>query len=373
MKTDLYDLTAPQKSILATEQYFKGSNINNICGSAFIYEAINFDILKKAVNLLVKYNDSLRIKLCIENNEIKQYVSDYIPFDVDVIDVNIENDVSNIENNLIKQVFDIYSNMFTCKLFRFPNGSGGFSVNIHHLVSDSWTLGLVARGIVHIYSCLIKNEDVDVSTIFSYTDYIKSEQEYISSIKFMKDKEYWNSILESIPESASIPSRKTDVDNFSCKANRVLYTISKEKMDEINDFCKSVGISVFNFFMAIFSIYIGRVSNLDDFVIGTPILNRTNFKEKNTMGMFINIVPCRIDLLKSQTFKDFANSISKNSLGLLRHQKYSYQYILEDLRRKNPNLPSLYNIIMSYQITKANIEDGLSYDTRWAFNGTCRR
>ena len=77
--------------------------------------------------------------------------------------------------------------------------------------------------------------------------------------------------------------------------------------------------------------------------------------------------------LNNQTFKDFANSISKNSLGLLRHQKYSYQYILEDLRRKNPNLPSLYNIIMSYQITKANIEDGLSYDTRWAFNGTCRR
>ena len=31
-----YNLTNPQKSIWVTEEYFKGSAINNICGTALI-------------------------------------------------------------------------------------------------------------------------------------------------------------------------------------------------------------------------------------------------------------------------------------------------------------------------------------------------
>ena len=36
------DLTNSQKSIWVTEQYYKGSSINNICGSAIIKEQIDF-------------------------------------------------------------------------------------------------------------------------------------------------------------------------------------------------------------------------------------------------------------------------------------------------------------------------------------------
>ena len=83
-----------------------------------------------------------------------------------------------------------------------PDGSGGFSVNIHHLVSDSWTLGLVAKEVVRIYSSIIHHEEIDVSSISSYVDYISAEQEYRASDKFKKDKAYWDSVFENIPESA---------------------------------------------------------------------------------------------------------------------------------------------------------------------------
>ena len=46
--------------------------------------------------------------------------------------------------------------------------------------------------------------------------------------------------------------------------------------------------------MAIYSIYIGKVNNSHDFILGTPILNRTSISQKNTMGMFINTVPVRV-------------------------------------------------------------------------------
>lgn len=373
MDKKLYNLTNPQKSILLTEEYYKGTNINNICGTAIVENELDFDLLKKAISIFVENHDSFHFRLVMDNNEMKQYVDDIKSYDAEIIDIDSKEEIANIENDLINHVFDIYNgDLFCAKIFRLKDKTGGFIVNVHHLFGDSWTLGIVANDIVRIYSCLLNGEEVTKNEDFSYVDYIYSEKEYLSSDKFKKDKEYWNSIYSTIPEQASIPgSISNSKDDFSCKAERSVFNIDTTLMDKINEFCKLNRVSVFNFFMAVYAIYIGKVSNLDDFVIGTPILNRTNFKEKSTTGMFINVVPCRMNLKLNPTFNSFVSSIAKDSLSMLRHQKYSYQCLLEDLRKHNSSLPGLYNIVMSYQITRANAEKGLTYQTRWNFNGNC--
>ena len=124
--------------------------------------------------------------------------------------------------------------------------------------------------------------------------------------------------------------------------------------------------------MAIYSIYIGEISNLDEFVIGTPILNRTNFKEKNAAGMFINMAPFKININEKQSFKEFVKNIAIDSMEMLKHQKYSYQCLLEELRKRDRNIPNLYNILLSYQITNARQEaECIPYETEWTFNGCC--
>ena len=374
MNRKFYDLTNPQKSILLTEEFYKGTNINNICGTAIIKNELNFELLKKAISLFIKNNDSFSLKLTLDNNEVKQYIGDIDTDNIAIVDIESKDDLPKLENDIMSKVFDVYdSNLFSFTIFRFKDNTGGFIANVHHLIGDSWTLGIIANEIVRIYSCIINGVDVDKSNENSYINYINSEKEYLNSDKFKKDKEYWNNVFNTIPEQASIPSSKLKIsnDDFSCKANRSIFNIDKSTIDKITEFCKSINISVFNFFMAVYSIYISRVSGLSDFVIGTPILNRTNFKEKHTTGMFINTSPLRVSIDDDIDFNTFASNIAKASLSMLRHQKYYYQNILEDLRNREPNLPNLYSILISYQITKASTEKGLSYTTRWNFNGTC--
>ncbi len=366
---ETFNLTNPQRSILLTEQFYSGSSINNIGGSFFINEKVNFDLFKRAINLVIEHNDSFNIRLSLENNEIKQFITDFEAIDFDIIDVNSKEEVFAIENDFMQEVFDIFSRLFKFKLFRLPNGFGGFIINIHHLISDSWSLGLICREIANVYVSLVKNEEPNLDVLHPYLDYIYAEHDYLNSNKFEKDKQYWNNIFDSIPNSCSIPSKKKTDNDFSCKAFRSIHTVSKQDMNKINEFCKNNKISVFNFFMAIFAIYTSRVSGLEDFVIGTPILNRTDFKEKNTLGMFINVIPCRFNLNSNLSFKSFVSIVAKDSLSMLRHQKYSNQFILEELRKRNPSLPSLYNSIMSYQITKKDTTNGIDYDMHWGFNG----
>ena len=47
----LYGLTNPQKSIWMTEQFYKGTNINNIVGYLKISDKANFEALEKAFEI----------------------------------------------------------------------------------------------------------------------------------------------------------------------------------------------------------------------------------------------------------------------------------------------------------------------------------
>ena len=49
-----YDLTNPQKSIWSMEEFYKGSNINNICSMVMIKEEVDLDRLNKAVNIFIQ-------------------------------------------------------------------------------------------------------------------------------------------------------------------------------------------------------------------------------------------------------------------------------------------------------------------------------
>ena len=369
MNTELYDLTNPQKSIWLTEQFYKGSSVNNICGTVLIDEKVNFDLLCTAINIFIKDNDSFRIHLCIDSNgNVKQYFSDYIEQTFETINISDNDDLLTLEHNMATTPFNILdNNLFDIKPFRFPNGKGGFVVNTSHLIADACTASLVASKIINIYSSLLKNE-LPSEQPTSYLNYINSEKEYLSSSKFEKDAEYWDSQFTDVPEFGIIPSLKSSaVENST--ACRQLFKIDSSLAEKISLFCKDKKISLFNFFMGIYALYIGRVSNLDNFVLGTPILNRTTFTEKNTPGMFISTVPFKFSIIESQSFVEFAQKIGLDSLSMFRHQKYPYQNILEHIRKSNPSQPNLYDILISYQNSKTNrTSSDISYTVRWTFN-----
>lgn len=370
MNKVLYDLTNPQKNIWITEQFYKGNSINNICGTVYIKEKLDFEKLLQSVNILINTYDNFKIRIKTVNNKVKQYIVDKTEYTVEIVDIANETELSNYENFMARQVLSISNNqLFEIKIFRLPNDHGGVIVKMHHLLADSWTFGLLCKHIVNNYYNLINNLEIQENK-YSYIDYINKEQQYMKSDAFTNDKEYWNNLFETVPEIATIPStskRKTSKAN--CNANRKTFNLSKNLIERINAFCKTRKISTYNFFMSIFSIYLSRVSNLDNLVIGTPILNRTNFADKNTNGMFISTVPFRINIENSSKFYEFTQQIATDSISMLRHQRYPYQNLLEDLRKKDSSLPNLYNVILSYQITKT-VNENIDCETHWVFNGT---
>ena len=373
MKKDVYDLSKPQESIWLTEQYFKNTNINDIsCYADFSTKTdnVDFDKLKKAINNTIKNNDVFQTRLFLEDGNVKQYFCDFKEVDFPIYEISSLDELTKEEAKTQASSNLLESPLYDFKLFKYKGtNTGGVLANFHHLISDATSASLTPRQFTECYNSLTENNTMpDLNPEhYSYKQYLLSEKEYVNSAKFQKDKAYWEKVYETIPEVATIYSSKASNGTMNCKAKRLNFTIDKELTSKINTLCSSLKVSVYKFFMAVFGLYISRVSNLNDFAIGTPILNRSNYREKNTFGMYISTIPFRMTLDNNMSFKDFVSNVAKDSMSMLRHQKYSYQYIIENLRKKEPSLPNLYKVLFSYQISRASDENS-SYTAGWLFN-----
>ena len=362
---ELYKLTNPQKNIWNLEQFYKGTAINNICGSVLIKSETNLELLAKSINKFIENNDSFRTRIKIINGEPHQYFIENKTYKFETIYFKNIDEFQNYAKKEATIPFKIIeSQLFKLKLFKLPNGFGGFIINAHHIISDAATFSMIATEITSNYITLTNHEEIPTKE-YSYKNYIQAEHKYLTSPKFEKDKTYWKELYEKIPEVATIMPTKP-IETPSISANRLECKFDKKLISKINKFCSENKLSLYNFLMAIYSIYLGKINNTKTLSIGTPILNRTNYAEKHTSGMFISTSLLKIDMQDNPQIVELIHTIAQTTIAMLKHQKYDYQYILNDVRQANTSVQKLYDVLLSYQITKATDTSlEIPYESTW--------
>lgn len=369
MSREYYNLTNPQKSIYFTEQMYRGTSITNVSGTARINTQIDFEKLKEASKQLFKNNEALRGKFTIVNNLPVQYFEEYKDVEIDIVDIADEIELKNLINKLVKTPFsEPDKEMAKMTLFRFPDGTGGCNIVHSHLISDAWTTTLECSELIEYYEALLGNKEIYKDPNYTYKKFIEEEEKYYNSEKYLRDQDYWFNKFDTLPELSTTNIENSE--NKNCTAERKKFILSNEQSNRIIEFCSKNRVSVYCFFLAIYSIYLSRINNLNTIVLGTPLLNRKNIIEKKTFGMFVNTIPVTIKINEDTNISSLFEEISKEVLSIMRHQKFSYFELLEYIRNKYNINRGLYDVIFSFQNakTKSNTSN-IPYKAEWDFNG----
>ncbi len=365
-----YPLTHSQKSIWYSEKLFPDTSMGNIAATLRMFSNVDYDLLEQAVNLYVKKNDAIRIRISEIAGEPRQYVSDYSYCKFKLID--FKGDLKELfkwdEKQTRTPMKIIESDLFSFVLIKINDHDGGLFGKFHHLISDAWTMSLLVNYIMEYYTALKNGEVISDEQKPSFIDYIENDN-YKETNRFQKDKLYWEEKFETWQEITALKSRKTG--NASTKARRKTLLIPQKLTTKIHEYCSQQGVSEFSLFLAAISMYINRVTTKEDLVFGTTFLNRSNAKEKDTAGMFANVaVPLRFYIKDEMNFNDFVESVSKEIITVLRHQKYPYDLLLKEVRDKKGTKDNLFDIVLTYQNSKFTKDQIFEkYITRWHFNG----
>ena len=97
------NLTNAQKSIWVTEQYYKGSSINNICGTAVIQEKVDFEKLKESIQIVCKKHDNFWLEFKLNEGNVEQVLSEKKEIQIDTINIAGKNQLETERNKKRKK------------------------------------------------------------------------------------------------------------------------------------------------------------------------------------------------------------------------------------------------------------------------------
>ncbi|MBR3954223.1 MAG: amino acid adenylation domain-containing protein, partial [Clostridia bacterium] len=348
------NLTKPQKLIYDMEK-FTGGSVSVLCGCMLVCAKNSAEEMKKAVNALYRLNDALRIRAAEKNGQPYQWIAEYEEQEIEVLSFDCKEELDEYASAFAKEPFDFYGSLCDLKIIILPD-KRGILVKLHHLISDAWTISLIGTQ----FNKILNNEEPQA---YSYVDYINAEEKYIESKRYVKDKEYFISQFKKCDEMTFV-SEKQD---HTFESRRTSFVIEKETFSKILAFANEKGVSVLSLFLSAVAVYVNRTSsNVEHFYIGTTVLNRSGAKEQNTMGMFVNTAPILIELDNERSFAENLTIIDSSVISVLRHQKYNYGTLLEELRENQNFNQKLYDVIVNYQNAKIL---GNEVETTWYHGG----
>ncbi|WP_156856518.1 non-ribosomal peptide synthetase [Oceanobacillus sp. AG] len=368
-----YPLTDAQQRIWNTEILYPNTALCLLSGIIKIKAPINKDLLEKSINNVIKENDSLRIKLFQEGNETKQCIEEYKYREIEFIDFNDPKGRFNSYNQLkaynIEPMELINSDLFDFLIFKASNEEYGYTAKIHHIISDGVSMENLFEQILDNYVHLEQSTVIENSRKPSYIEHIHEEAEYKESERYKTDRSYWLETFRNLPDD--IETNLYNPLTISTSANRKTLLIEGNNLQRIKKFCKESKVNLFTFFQAILYIYLYKTTNSQDIVIGTNYSNRLTKKEKDTMGMFTSTVASRMFLDPNEKITSFLKRLFIESSKNMRHQKYPYNELIQDIRKINqmPNLHRLFGIAMEYRPFKPFELNGIEVEFEDQFCG----
>lgn len=345
-----YKLTHPQKRIWYIDKINANSPVHNIGGCLSIYEIIDVEVMKQAINFVIKNNEGLRLRFSEKENQPFQYVKDFENENIDFLDFSIYEDSKKEHeiwsNELFKKCFKLEdSKLYYFAIYKISEMEYGVLLNIHHIISDGWSIALIQKQSCEIYRKLMNKEDTCIIN-YSYLDFIKDEEEYLNSERFIKNKKFWEDKFLDVPEEFLYKT------SSSLEGKRECFNIDEELSNKIKKLVDDKKCSLNTFFITILLIYINKVTYENDLVIGMPVFNRINKNHKNTIGMFTSTVPFRCKLDTGLKIRDLIKLVSKELKSCFLNQKYPYDLLIKDLDLGKKDYDSLFKMCVNYYNSK---------------------
>ncbi|GAC1437037.1 MAG: hypothetical protein NVSMB58_28730 [Terriglobales bacterium] len=104
--------------------------------------------------------------------------------------------------------------------------------------------------------------------------------------------------------------------------------------------------------LAAFQTLLGRYSNQDDIVVGTPIANRNRTQIENLIGFFANTLALRVDLSGDPPFRELLQRVKKVALDGYAHQDLPFERVVEELQpERSLGHSPIFQVLFSLQNT----------------------
>ncbi|MGG0640250.1 amino acid adenylation domain-containing protein [Bacillus altitudinis] len=285
---------------------------------------LRYDLLEKSMNIIVERYDIFRTVFLHEKvKRPVQVVLKNRPFQLDVVDIQDLSESEQLERiDRFKQKdqlrgFDLSKDLLMrASVFQTGPSSYRWIWSYHHILLDGWCFGLVVQELFAIYHALLHDIPYRLEPVKPYKEYIQwlEKQDKQASL------EYWTQSLAGFEGQSTFKEQRKQTNEH--ELGEIEWAMSKEETAALSELALQQNATLSSALQSAWSILLSRYQRSNDVLFGTVVSGRPSDLAgvDRMVGLFINVIPRRIQLTDQMTFRSLLSETQQQSLAAEPHQ-----------------------------------------------------
>ncbi len=234
-------------------------------------------------------------------------------------------------------------------------------LTMHHLVSDGWSMDLLARDLWQLYGNG-GQAPAPAAPQASYQDYIAAQARWAGEAGHERQKRYWVAQLAGLPALLDLPLDHPRPAVQQYHGAVAYFDLPPGPLAALERLAQSHGASLYMALLALFGVLLGRASGQHDLAIGTPMANRRGGQWETLVGFFTNVVVLRLHADPGLAFTALLEQVRDTALDAYEHQEFPFEQVVEHLQpqRSLSHSPLFQVMFILKEAARSAAPDGLS-------------
>lgn len=292
---------------------------------------------------LIQRHESLRTSFEMINDVPVQIIREEVDFEITYLESK-EEEIEPIIESFCRPFVLNEAPLIRVGLIALSNDEHVLMVDMHHIITDGTSLGILIRDFMGFY-----NREELQELKLQYKDYAEWQQSEKQQNEAAKQKDFW---LNEFSEESAVLQLPSDYVRPSVKSNEgdsLGFEISAEETKALKSLAEEEGATVFMVIMSIFNVLLSKLGNQEDIVVGIPAAGRSHADLENIIGMFVNTLPVRAYPKGSLSFREFLVQVKSKILACFQNQTYQYEQLIEQLKiERDTSRNPLFDVMLVY-------------------------
>ena len=217
-------------------------------------------------------------------------------------------------------------------LVRLGAGDWLLLFNLHHLVSDGWSQGVMLQELAALYEAGRRRQPAPLPALpVQYADFALWQREWLSGEVLDEQLRYWQGQLAGVAP-LGLPADRPKVAGQLFAAREIDLAVGEDVLAGLHALARRQGASLFMVLLAAFQTLLHRLAGQDDVAVGTPVANRDWQEIEGLIGFFVNTLVLRTGTGGNPPFRDLLERVRETTLGAYDHQDLPFAHVVEALR-----------------------------------------
>ena len=349
-----YALSNAQRRLWIRDQMDDNLTAYNISFTLRLNGVLNINALEQALQVLFERHEVLRTRFVYINGEGRQVIEPMVNFSLNVDNVleKSTDEIQNIAQNHADQAFDLeQEHLLKIRLLKVKEQEYLLLFNMHHIISDGWSMGILFSELSHIYQSLSNNQSIELAPLpIQYKDYAAWQNNLLENEIIIGElRQFWKNNLADIatldlPLDYPRPAIKTyngSVEQFQ---------FSKKLVQQLDIYSKEQSTTLFMALTALVNILLYRYTKQTNITVGTPTAGRNHPSLHDQIGFYVNTVVLHNQLDVTDNFEAFLAKIKQTTLDAFEHELYPFDQLVEELEMpRDISRSAVFDVMISLE------------------------